>query len=303
MEIIFLGTSAALPTLNRFGTAIAINLGGETLLFDCGEGAQIQFQKANLKPGKLSRIFITHFHGDHFYGLIGLLTSLQLNGREKPLHLYGPVGLNYYLDVMQKLSHFEFNYDVNIHEVEETSESQRWKMPGYSVTALPLEHRVFVLGFRIEENPKPGKFDTDKADRLGIPEGPERSRLQNGESITLADGKEIRPDEVLGPPQPGRKVAICLDTKPCTNAERLAQNADVLIFDATFDDSKTDLAETTGHATVTQAAELAQRAEVGQLILTHISQRYSKTEDTLLKQARAVFPNTRLAFDLMRMEI
>lgn len=303
MEIVFLGTSAALPTLKRFGTAIAINSGGETLLFDCGEGAQIQFQKANLKPGKLSRIFITHFHGDHFYGLIGLLTSLQLNGREKPLHLVGPKGLTYYLEVMQKLSHFEFNFDLNIQEVEETVEQQRWEMPGYSVIALPLAHRVFVLGFRLEEHPKPGKFDAAKAARLGLPEGPERSRLQQGETVTLANGTQIRPEDVLGAPREGRKIAICLDTKPCANAETLAHNADVLIHDATFDDSKTELAETTGHATVTQAAELAKKAQVRKLVLTHISQRYSKSEDTLLKQARAVFRNTLLAYDLMRMKI
>jgi len=285
MEIVFLGTSAALPTLNRFGTAIAVNLGGETLLFDCGEGAQIQFQKANLKPGKLSRIFITHFHGDHFYGLIGLLTSLQLNGREKPLHLYGPKGLGHYLEVMQTLSHFEFNFDVILHEVEATTPQQRWEMSGYSVTALPLAHRVFVLGFRIEEHSKPGKFDAGKADRMGIPEGTERSRLQRGESITLDNGTEVQPGDILGAPREGHKIALCLDTKPCANAETLAHHADVLIHDATFDDSKTELAETSGQ------------------VLTHISQRYTKTEDTLLKQARAVFPNTRLAFDLMRMEI
>ena len=301
MEIIFLGTGAALPTKNRSGTTIAVNIGGETLLFDCGEGAQVQFQKAQLKPGKLARIFISHFHGDHFYGLIGLLTSLQLNGREKPLHLYGPRGLQPYLDFMQKLSQFTFKYEVVIHEFDENQPAALWDLGEYSVAAMPLDHRIFALGFRIAAKPKPGKFDAAKADELGIPAGPERACLQNGEAIVLADGRKIKPEQIVGPQQPGKKIAICLDTKPCANVLELARDVDLLIHDATFEDAKTGLAIETGHSTVVQAANVAKEAGAKQLLLTHISQRYHTDDEMLLAQAREIFPDTILGKDFLRL--
>jgi len=304
MEIVLLGTGAALPTKSRRPVATALIRLGEILLFDCGEGTQIQFQKAQLKPGKLTCIFISHFHGDHFYGLIGLLTSLQLGGRQKPLSLYGPKGLSKYLDFMQRMSHFEFGYEIKIYESPREAEKAVWDFKEYSITALPLEHRIFTLGFRLEEKPLPGKFDVQKAEQLGIPDGPLRASLQNGESVVIPNGKKIKPAQVLGPERPGQTVALCLDSKPCQNSIRLARNADLLIHEATFDDSRKERADKTRHSTGSQAAQIAKDAKAKKLLLTHISARYEKNdEEEFLAQATKIFPNTILGHDLIRVKI
>ncbi len=303
MRVILLGTGAATPTLKRWPTSTAIRRPGEILLFDCCEGAQVQFLRAKLKPGKLSRIFISHFHGDHFNGLIGLLTSMQLGGRDKELYLYGPSGLADYLAYMQKLSRFRFGYPIHITEVPEGMASTRWDMGYYSITAMPLAHRMPSLGFRLQEKPRPGKFDEEAANRLGI-SGPLRNLLQQGQPVELPDGARVLPAQVLGPPRMGRKVAICLDTQPCDNAVRLAHDADVLIHEGTFDASKTEWARETGHSTVKQAAEIARQAGARKLVLTHISARYDNSgEKQLLTEAQEVFPNSHIGFDLMRIEV
>ncbi len=304
MEIILLGTSAALPTKARCTSAAALIRLGEILLFDCGEGTQVQFQKAQLKPGKLSRIFISHFHGDHFYGLIGLLTSLQLGGRIKPLFLYGPKGLSEYCGFMQQLSDFTLGYPISICEVENKLEKNIWDFKEYSITALPLEHRILTLGFRLEEKPRPGKFDIKKAEQLGIPDGPLRASLQNGDSVVLPNGKKIKSAQVLGPERPGQTVAICLDSKPCQNSIELARNADLLIHEATFDDSRKERADETRHSTGAQAAQIAKEAKAKKLLLTHISARYEKNDaEEFLAQATKIFPNTILGQDLMRVYV
>jgi ribonuclease Z len=305
MEIVLLGTSAALPTQSRWPTSTAVIRGGEILLFDCGEGTQIQFQKAQLRPGKLSRIFISHFHGDHLHGLIGLLTSLQLAGRDQPLSIYGPKGIRRYLAFMEDLSHFKFAYELEINEVSESSSAATiWNLGEYTIKALPLQHNVFVLGFRLEEKSRPGKFDTETAHRMGIPGGPLRRDLQLGRSVTLPSGTVVKPDQILGPPRRGQSLAICLDTRPCASSVELASGADVLIHEGTFDASKSDLALTTGHSTVAEAAEIAKQADVTKLLLTHISARYGE-EDTprLLAEAQAIFSNTTLGQDLLRISI
>ncbi|MCG8606658.1 ribonuclease Z [bacterium] len=304
MEVISLGTSAALPTLYRWLSSIVVILKGEILLFDCGEGTQMQFQKAQLKPGKLSKIFISHLHGDHFYGLIGFLTSLQLSGRTSPMNIYGPVGLKRYLTFMQELSRFDFRYAVRFNEVEEESRSHVWDFEKYAVQARPLDHSIFVLGFRIEEKPRPGKFDVEAAERLGLEEGPLRGRLQRGESVTLPNGKNIAPAEVLGPPQEGKKLAICLDTRPCPNAVELARDVELLIHDGTFDQSRAEWADTTGHSTVQQAAKIARAACAKKLLLTHVSARYTdEDEHLLIKQAKSTFRNVQIAHDLKRIKV
>lgn len=304
MEIVLLGTGAALPTQSRWPSATVIIRNGEILLFDCGEGAQIQFQKARLKPGKLRRIFISHFHGDHLYGLIGLLTSMQLAGRDKPIWIYGPQGLRRYLSFMEELSHFKFAYEINVNEVASSESKGVWDFGDYTVTAMPLLHSVFVLGFRVQEKAKPGKFSTEQAEELEIPSGPLRRRLQKGETVTLRDGVKIRSDQVMGPMRPGKVVAVCLDTRPCANSLELAHGADVLIHEATFDSSKQDLAESTGHSTATEAAEIASKAGAKKLVLNHISARYGEEhESQLLQEAHKIFPNTILGCDLMRIAV
>ncbi len=301
MEIIFLGTGAAAPTLRRWPTSTAVVRSSEVLLFDCGEGAQVQYMKARLRPGKLSRIFISHLHGDHFYGLIGFLTSLQLAGRQKAVQIYGPEGTARYLAYMQEVSGFQFSYQVVVHEIQISDRNVRWNFETYSVTAMPLNHRMQSYGFRLEEHPLPGKFDEVAAERLGVPVGPQRGRLQNGESVRLAGGRTVAPDEVIGPQRPGKKIAICVDTAPCENSAVLASSVDVLVHEATYDETRVDLARRTGHSTSAQAASVARQAGARKLVLTHISARYgAEDEDRLLSQAQKVFPETTVGNDLLR---
>lgn len=301
MDVVLLGTSASLPTLYRYPVSTAVIRESEILLFDCGEGTQLQLQKARLRPGKLSRIFISHLHGDHFYGLIGLLTSLQLNGREQPLYLYGPDGLARYLEFMQDLSDFQFRYQIIIEEMAEGESRKEWDLGDYTVLALPLQHRIFTLGFRIAEKARPGKFDVEAAEKLKIPNGPLRSRLQSGETVDLPDGQKVKPEEVLGPERPGKVVAICLDSTPSKNAVILAEKSDLLIHEGTFDQSREQRAEETSHSTVVQAAEIAKQAGAKKLILTHISARYEEADDAmLLEQAQKVFAKTLIGQDLLR---
>ncbi len=304
MEIVLLGTGAATPTLHRRPTSTAVILNGEISLFDCGEGTQLQLLKAKLRPGKLARIFISHLHGDHFNGLIGLLTSLQLGGREKVLHLYGPEGTKDYLAFMQNLTGFRFDYILAVSEFDGAAEEIIWEFDACTVTARPLQHRIFTAGFRFEEKPGLGKFDSEKAAKLGIPPGPLRSHLQNGKSIELPDGRRIEPVEVVGPPRPGKKVAICLDTQPCENAVKLARDVDLLIHEGTFEHARVKLAGETGHSTVVQAAEIAKNAGVQRLIITHISARYREEEAVALaEQACAVFTRAVIGRDLMRIVV
>lgn len=304
MRIVLLGTGAATPTLLRWPTSTAILRSRETLLFDCGEGTQVQFLRAKLKPGKLARIFISHFHGDHFNGLIGMLTSMQLSGRQKELQLYGPKGLAEYLTFMQSVSQVTFGYSIHLNEVAAGVEKTVWDMGEYTVTAMPLTHRMTTLGFRIEEQKRPGKFDQTSAERLGIASGPVRRLLKQGQTVELPDGTQVEPEQVIGPTRPGKKIAVCLDTVPCKNAVTLAKNVDVLIHEGTFETSKTAWAQDTGHSTAAQAANIAKEAGARKLILTHISARYDKTgEKHLLAEAREIFPNTIMGFDLMRVEV
>jgi ribonuclease Z len=179
-----------------------------------------------------------------------------------------------------------------------------WDLGDYRVTAMPLQHSVAVSGFRLQEKSKPGKFDIEKAEKLRIPNGPLRRRLQQGETVTLPDRVVVRPEQVLGAPRPGRTVAVCLDTRPCPRSVELARDADVLIHEATFEAGKHDLAQTTGHSTVADAAEIAKQAGAKKLVLTHISARYGEENSAeLLQQAQAVFPNTVLGHDLLRIAV
>jgi len=305
MRVIPLGTSSAVPTLRRGLSSVALVREGEVFLFDCGEGTQLQYHRAALKPGRLTRIFISHLHGDHLFGLIGLLTTLQMIGRTRPLHVYGPRGLAAYVDFLRKLSGLQFNFDLPIREFGEGFEGVLCDERDFLVEAKPLEHRVFTLGFRFAEKPKPGKFDVAKADALGVPFGKERGMLQRGEAITLVDGRVVAPEELLGPPRAGKKIAYCVDTRPCENTIRLAQGADLLIHDGTFAAEEKAKAEARGHSTVVEAAEIARQAQVQQLLLTHVSARYEDPEadQRLLEEARRIFPNTLLAQDLTPIEV
>ncbi len=299
LYVIFLGTGGSWPTVKRNVSAIAVKRGGEILLFDCGEGTQRQIQKSGLSYMQIKSIFISHFHGDHFLGLPGLIQTMQLNDRKEPLTIYGPRGTSRIVEIVKNLGYFKPSYEIVGKDVDEGDEI---RFNGYSVRPFRVKHNVPALGYVLEEDMRPGRFNKKKALELGIPEGPLFGRLQRGESIKLKDGRVITPDMVLGPPRPGRKVVYTGDTKPCDNVVEFARNADLLIHDATFLSDLEDIATEYGHSTARQAAEIAKEANVDKLVLTHISPRYMD-ERLIEKEAKEIFKNSIVARDFLKLEV
>lgn len=298
LYIYFLGTGGSWPTVQRNVSAVAIKRGGEVILFDCGEGTQRQLQKSAISYMQIKNIFITHFHGDHFLGLPGLIQTFQLNDREEPLHIYGPRGIDKIVNSVIHLGYFKPAYDIFAHEMESGMEI---KFDGYKIKCIEACHNVPSLAYCLEEDLRPGRFNKKKALELGVPEGPLFRKLQNGESVEI-DGNIVTPEMVLGPPRPGRKITISGDTVPCRRIIKFAERSDVLIHDATFDSSLEDKAREYGHSTARQAAEIAKEAEVEKLFLTHISPRY-KNAKILEEEAREIFPNSWVAHDFMETEV
>lgn len=294
----FLGTGGSWPTIQRNVSAIAIKRGGEIILFDCGEGTQRQFQKSKLSYMQITKIFITHFHGDHFLGLPGFIQTLQLNDREQPLHIYGPVGTKKIVDTIIHLGYFKPSYEIFAYDLKGNEEI---KFEEYKIKCTKACHNVPSLAYSLIENERPGKFNKEKALKLGIPEGRLFSKLQKGETIEI-NGKIIKPSMVLGKPRPGRKITITGDTMPCNNIIKIAEKSDVLIHDATFDSSMEERAKEYGHSTAMQAAIIAKMANVEKLYLTHISPRY-KNAKLLEEEARQIFPNSYVANDFMEVEV
>jgi ribonuclease Z len=278
MQVILLGTGAALPTPERRTSATALLYEGEMFLFDCGEGAQLQLRKAGLRHGRLSRIFITHMHGDHVIGIMGLLMTMELSGRERPVELYGPPALADYVATSTRLLSTGFRYPIIFNEARPGMICQT---DTYTVECLPLNHRVLTYGYAFQERDKPGTFDVARAEALGVPKGPLYGRLQKGQPVTLPDGRTVYPDDVLGPPKRGRRIAYCLDTRPCPEAATLARDADLLLYDSTLAPGAEQEAGQKGHSTSRQAAVLAKEAGVKRLVLTHISSRYTDVWELL----------------------
>ncbi|MEP7270701.1 MAG: ribonuclease Z [Acidobacteriota bacterium] len=303
MKIIPLGTSSGRPTATRNVSGLAVAAEGEWWLFDCGEGTQMQLARAGLSFHRLAGVFITHLHGDHFNGLAGLLSTMALDRRERPLTLVGPPGIREYLDTLAQLRILFYNYPVELRELgngafTDHDELIVYDTPRYTVVTRPLDHRIFSLGYRIAERERPGRFNLARAQELGIPSGPFYGQLQAGQQVTLADGRTIDPGEVLGPARPGKSVAYCLDTRPCDNSVALAQSVDWLIHEATFTSDLAEEAGNYGHSTARQAAETALAAGARNLLITHFSSRYPDPLP-LLQEARSLFVETTMAEDLM----
>jgi len=299
LDILFLGTGGSWPTIKRNVTSIALKRGSEIILFDCGEGTQRQFQKSRLSFMQISKIFITHFHGDHFLGLPGLIQTMQLNDREIPLQIYGPRGMIKLTEQLLSLGYFKPNYEIVSHELKDNDVIDFGE---YYIKTLKVKHGVLTFAYCLEEKMRPGKFNKPKALELGIPEGPLFSKLQHGQTIILKNGKKITPSMVLGPPRKGRKIVISGDTEPFDKMINFAKDADVLIHDATFDSELKDLSGEYGHTTAIQAAEIAKKANVEKLFLVHISPRYLDKK-TLENEARKVFKNSFVPNDLQLIEI
>jgi len=299
LSIIFLGTGGSWPSVKRNVTSVAVKRAGEILLFDCGEGTQRQFQKSKLSYMQISKVFITHFHGDHFLGLPGLIQTMQLNDREIPLHIYGPKGLINLVKQLLSLGYFKPNYRIISHEVKE---GDVLDFGEYLVHVIKVKHGVPAIAYAIEENERPGKFDKPKALKLGIPEGPLFNKLQRGKTITLEDGRKITPGMVLGPARTGRKIVISGDTVPIEKMINFAKDADILIHEATFDSSLENISSEYGHSTASQAAEIAKKANVDKLFLMHISPRYIDNQ-ILEDEACKIFKNTTVPKDFQEVEI
>ncbi len=298
MEIIFLGTGGTMPSALRGLPSIAVRRGGELLLFDCGEGAQRAMARARIGFGRPMRVFITHLHGDHILGLPGLIQTMNLLGRERPLHVYGPRGLGGFLEAVSRyVSPPEF--PLIIHRVHR---GVIHRGGDYRVEAVEAEHEGECWSYAIIEDPRPGRFHPERARRLGVPEGPLWKRLQRGEDVVLSDGRVVRSRDVVDPPRRGRRIVYSGDTRPNRRLLELARGADILIHEATFDDGLRDRAIRDGHSTAREAAELAAEAGVRLLILTHISARYPDPKP-LLEEARSVFPNVLVAEDLMTLRV
>ncbi|HEY9829252.1 MAG TPA: ribonuclease Z [Stenomitos sp.] len=306
MQITFLGTSSGVPTRSRNVSSVALRLPqrAEVWLFDCGEGTQHQLLRSELKSSQIRRIFVTHMHGDHIYGLMGLLASCGLAGSTERMDIYGPADLDDYLRASKRYSQTNFSYPVQLHAVQP---GVIYEDEEFIVSCRMLKHRVPAFGYRVEEKDRPGRFDVEKATALGIPAGPIYGLLKRGETVTLPDGRQIHGAELCGEPEMGRKVVYCTDTVYCDNAVELAKDADVLIHEATFAHQDAQLAFERLHSTSTMAAQVAHLAGVKQLIMTHFSPRYAPGNaimlDDLLEEARAIFPKTKLAYDFLSYDV
>src|SRR5581483_6116931 len=286
LDVVFLGTAGSAPTARRAPSALLVRRGGERLLFDCGEGTQRQLLQSSVGLVDLADVFLTHFHADHFLGLPGMLKTFALRGRDASLTVYGPPGLRELFDVLRRIVG-KLPYRLELAEVRAGDALER---DGYKLLVFPVAHGVAAVGYALVEQPRPGRFDVDAADALGVPNGRERGVLQHGESVTLDDGRTVTPDAVLGPPRAGRSILYPGDTMPSEVVQALAEGADLLVHEATFAAEDAERAAETRHSTAAQAAEVARAAGVRMLALTHLSPRYFGPE--IAREAREIFPNT-----------
>lgn len=287
-----------MPTAQRAPAALLVRRGSEKLLFDCGEGTQRQLQRSAIGLPDLQEVFLTHFHADHFLGLPGMLKTFALRGRdETPLTVYGPRGLR---ELFTRLRPFlgRLPYPLTLVELEAGERLERGE---YAIEGFPVEHTPEALGYALVEQERPGRFDVGAADALGVPDGPDRGRLQAGEEVTVASGRTVTPAEVLGEPRRGRKLAITGDTAPSPLVVQAAHGADVLVHEASFLADEAERARETMHSTAADAAEIARLAQVRLLALTHVSPRYFGQE--LVDEARSVFPDTVVPRDFDLIEV
>jgi ribonuclease Z len=297
LDLVFLGTAGSMPTAQRAPAALLVRRGGDRLLFDCAEGTQRQLLRSSVGLVELGEIFVTHFHADHILGLPGLFKTFSLRGRERPLEVHGPRGL---VDLLGSLKRVvgKLSYEVRVVELEPGDVLER---DGYRLAAFEVAHGVPAVGWSLIEATRPGRFDVEAADALGVPSGPARGALQRGESVTLPDGGIVSADQVLGPPRPGRKIVITGDTAPSESVVEAAWGAEVLVTEATFSEEELERAQETMHQTAAQAAGIAQRANIGLLALTHLSNRYFGPE--IAREAREIFPDTVVPKDFDVVEV
>jgi ribonuclease Z len=298
MKLVFLGTSAAQPTENRGLSCICLEREGEILMFDAGEAAQISYFRSGLGWNKKMKIFVTHLHGDHCIGILGLLQTMTMQNRTEPLEIYGPTGIDEFISANIKILNFGLSFPILISII---SEGRILDSKFYSIYVCKANHSIPAFSYRFEEKDKPGKFYPEKAKQLGIPEGHLWNKIQNGEQIEY-EGRTIRPDQILGVKRPGKKIGISGDTMPSQELEKFFDSCDYLVFDSTFLDEIKEKAAETCHSTAKQAALLAKKANVKNLILTHFSARY-KDEKKHFEEAKQIHDSVITSKDLLEIEI
>jgi ribonuclease Z len=292
MRITFLGTAGSWPTKERSASAIVLDTEREVILMDCGEGTQRQFFHSSASFMKVRRVFLTHFHGDHFLGLPGLIQSMCLNNRTEPLDIYGPPDAGEMVGRVLQLGYFTLRFPVEVHPL---APGATVELEGYQVRTAHADHPVPALAYRVDEAPRRGRFDAELARSLGI-RGADFRQLELGESVQV-DGRSVHPDDVMGPPRPGRSVVYSGDSSPSEEIRKLAHRATVLIHEATTAQDLEEQANSWGHSSARQAAQLAREAEASSLFLTHFSARY-KELDPLEAEAQVVYQGVQMARDL-----
>ncbi|WP_423189496.1 ribonuclease Z [Alkalibacterium sp. f15] len=305
MELLFLGTGSGVPAKHRNVSSMMLKLLDERnalWLFDCGEATQQQILKTTIKPRKIEKIFITHMHGDHIFGLPGLLSSRAFQGGESAITIYGPKGIKQYVTMSLKLSQSHIRYGIRFVEIE--NEGIIFEDNQFLVTTKRLQHGIPSFGYRIVEKDREGELMADKLQAIGVPFGPMFGKLKKGETIVLEDGQEINGENFVGPKQKGRIVTILGDTKFSLKSIELAENADVLVHESTFIHSDMELAHSYNHSTNLEAVAVAQKAKASKLLLTHISARYLYADSKLMeKEAQTLFPNTFVMSDFTEVSI
>jgi ribonuclease Z len=298
MRITFLGTAAARPTVGRNVSSLTVQREGELLMFDCGEGTQRQMMRYGT-GFSLDDIFFTHLHGDHFLGIIGLLRTMGLQGRETEIRLWTPAGTESLLRQAVELGVDRVPFPVRINELEPGDAVPRDE---YDIVPFRSTHGGRCLGYALRERPRLGRFSPDRARELGVPEGPLWGKLHHGVAVQV-DGRVIDPAEVVGPERPGRLVVYSGDTRPSSHTVEAARDADLLIHEATFGREEAERATATGHSTAAEAARVAKEAGARRLVLTHFSPRYADDPRSLEREARATFRDTTAAFDGLVIEV
>jgi len=298
MKLVFLGTSAAQPTQKRGLSCMCLEREGEIIMFDAGESAQISYTKAGLGWNKKMKLFVTHLHGDHCVGILGLLQTMSMQNRTESLEIFGPKGIDEFLAANIKILNFSLPFSILITIV---SEGIMYENNKFLIHAAKANHSITAFSYLFEEKDKPGRFNVQKANELGIPEGELWNKLQNGEEVSN-DGEIIKPEQVLGTKRPGKKIGISGDTMPTKELELFFNECDYLVFDSTFLDEEKQKAQDTCHSTAKQAAELGKNANVKNLILTHFSARY-KDEIGHQSEAEKIHNSVITARDLLEVEI
>ena len=301
IRVIFLGTSAAVPTANRSLPAVLIQRGNDQFMFDCGEGVQRQMIRAKAGLHKKMKIFITHMHGDHILGLPGLLQTMALMDRTKPVDVYAPPGLARFLECMRETLQFQLTFEVNVFEVKDSGTV--CDEEEYRVDAKRSNHAIASFAYAFIEKPRAGRFYPEKAKAIGVPKGDAWGKLQHGqEYIFPSTGQIVKPIDVAGPLREGRKIVYTGDTRPFDGFAEFAAKADLVIHEATFDDSLLERAKADGHSTPSEAATEAKASNAKSLVLTHVSARYSDTS-LLLEQAKKIFADVVVAEDFFELEL